>query len=250
MLLPLSFWFAPGSDAAATSSKPFTLSGWELSLPVNSSGHLSGKAAAKLPAKLTPPWLSRQPDGGLRFFAPSRGATTSHSFHTRTELVWLKRFPAGNAGHYLTATLVAEELPAVTHRVVIGQIHGTEKYSAAPFVLLELRGTTLVVSIESKPKLEGSKGPSNGAVVTDYDLMSGVGVGKEFTYTITAARNNIRVTASFGAGGGSAHSVTAPVPAAWKGRPVTFHAGAYGQDNAASATSGGSAVVFYALRVH
>jgi hypothetical protein len=159
----------------------------------------------------------------------------------------LKSFAAGRAGHRLTATLVAEELPTVTHTIIIGQIHGYGEYSAAPFVLLELRGDQLEVSIESKPKLTGSKGPSDGDVVTDHALMGGVETGREFTYTIATERDAIRISTSFGTGKGTPHSVSVPVPPAWKGRPVNFHAGDYGQDNATSAKSGGSKVVFYAL---
>jgi hypothetical protein len=241
------FWVTSSPSVGASSPESINLGDWALTLPVNSAGHLSGKAASLRPARLTPKWLTRQSDGSLGFYAPSRGATTSHSLHTRTELVAVKSFAAGTPGHRLIATLAAKELPTATKTIIVGQIHGYGKYRAAPFVLLELRGKTLELDVESKPKLKGSKGPSDGEVTKRYVLMSGITLGQTFTYSITTEHDALRVTTSVGTGHTRPHSISASVPKAWKGLPVNFHAGDYGQDNAETSTAGGSEVIFSAL---
>ncbi len=241
---------AAESPTAAPSATPIDLDQWQLSLPVDSAGHLSGKAAVQVPATLTPPWLTQQADGSLLFWAPSDGAHTPHSRHSRTELQSLSGFPAGQAGHRLTASVVVEQLPTVSQTIVIGQIHGDAAYSAAPFVLLEIRGDGLEVSVENKPKLEGSKGPSGGEVTTDYPLLGGVAIGREFTYSLTTTSDALTISTGFGGATdpeGSPKSVTVAVPSDWRGDEVRFSAGAYGQDDASSSNSGGAKIAFYSL---
>jgi hypothetical protein len=244
---------SPASSVTpAPSATPIHLGEWQLTLPVNSAGHLSGKAAVVVPAALTPPWLSRQTDGGLLFWAPAGGAHTPHSLHSRTELQSLTGFPAGQAGHRLTASVVVEQLPTVSRTIIIGQIHGDGHYSAAPFVLLEIRGDNLEVSVESKPKLQGSTGPSYGEVTTQYPLLSGVALGQEFSYSITTTSDQMTIMTEFGSAAqpyGAPVSVSVAVPSDWKGDEVRFSAGDYQQD-VASSTIGGGRVVFYALAMH
>jgi hypothetical protein len=249
---------AGSADAASPSgqinapSGQVSLGGWQLTLPVNSGGELSGKAAVVRPAGLSPPWLTREPDGGLRFWAPTGGATTPHSLHSRTELDFLTGFLAGEAGHSMTASVVVEQLPPVSQTVVIGQIHGYGPYSAAPFVLLELRGDALRVGVEDKPKMEGSTGPSDGEVTTVYPLLSNVALNREFTYTISAMRDSISITTEFRSAAdpeGSPVSVSVPIPPDWMNHDVRFSAGDYEQDVASSSTTGGGTVIFYALDV-
>ncbi len=236
----------------APSATPIDLNHWQLTLPVNSAGHLSGKAAVQVPASLSPPWLTRQADGSLLFWAPAGGATTPHSLHSRTELQSLSGFPAGQAGHRLTASVVVEQLPMVSRKIVIGQIHGDGTYSAAPFVLLEIRGENLEVSVESKPKLQGSKGPSDGEVTTDHPLLTGVALGQAFTYSITTTSDAMTISTGFGSAAqpyGAPVSVSVAVPSDWKGDEVRFSAGDYQQDDASS-TTGGGRVAFYSLAMN
>jgi hypothetical protein len=88
MVAVTCFWPIHGSDASTDSESPVNidLNQWQLTLPVNSAGQLSGKAAVERPATLVAPWLTRMADGGLSFWAPAGGATTPHSLHSRTEL--------------------------------------------------------------------------------------------------------------------------------------------------------------------
>jgi hypothetical protein len=242
-------------SSTGTASEPFSaqhinLAKWELTLPVNAKGHLSGEAVVKRPARLSPPWLTRQPDGGLLFWAPSGGATTAHSLHSRTELVSMSHFVAGQPGHRLTATVVVEQLPSVSHTVILGQIHGEGTYSAAAFVFLEIRGNSLRLSVESKPKPKGSIGPSDGEITSHYSLLQGVSLGREFTYVIATKRGSLSITTQFGSAShpkGSAVSVSVPLPNEWRGDPVRFSAGDYEQDDAASSKTGGGRVIFYDL---
>jgi Alginate lyase len=236
--------------SAAASAGSIDLNQWELVLPVDSSGQLSGDAAVVRPAAITPPWLVHQGKNDLLFWAPAGGATTGHSFHSRTELDSLSGFPAGHAGHTMKATAMVEELPNVSRTIVIGQIHGAGAFSAAPFVLLEIRGDRLEVSVESKPKLKGSRGPSDGEVTSEHRLLRGVGINRTFSFVIRTTKNAIRITTEFGslsAPQGSPASVTVPVPGDWNGDKVHFSAGDYEQDNASTSKTGGGKVLFSAI---
>jgi hypothetical protein len=240
-------WSLPGG---ASDPKPINLRDWELTLPVNTKGHLSGKAAVKRPAKLSPPWLTRQSDGGLLFWAPAGGATTPHSLHSRTELVSMRHFAAGEPGHELRASVVVKRLPSVSQTVIIGQVHGEGTYSAAAFMFLEIRSDSLRLSVESKPKPKGSLGPADGEVTTHYSLLKHVALDREFTYVIATTQDSVSVTTRFGSAAhpkGSAVSVSVPVPADWLGDAVRFSAGDYEQDDTSHANTGGGRVIFYNL---
>ena len=148
--------------------------------------------------------------------------------------------------------MVVEQLPSVSQTIVIGQLHGDGAFSAAPFVLLELRGRALLVAVESKPKLEGSIGPSNGEVTTEYQLLSDVALGQEFTYSLNTGKGTITIATRFGSASqpsGAPVTISVPVPPDWMGDEVRFSAGDYEQDDASSSKTGGGVVVFYTLHV-
>jgi hypothetical protein len=237
-------------SASAGSTQPIELNKWGLVLPVNSRGQLSGEAEELRPAVLVSPWLTRQGNGGLVFWAPAGGATTPHSFHSRTELQSLTSFTVGEPGHVLMAMLAVQQLPRVSGSIIIGQIHGAGTDSAAPFLFVEVKGKDLRVAVESMPKLEGSKGPAGGEVTTHYQLLDDIRLGQTFTYDIVTRKAAIVVSATKDGNGSSGHasaSVSVPVPVAWRHKTVRFSAGDYEQDDAASSKVGGGRITFYAL---
>jgi hypothetical protein len=243
---------AAAAPSSILTSKPINLALWQLILPVDSSGAASGTdAAVDHPAKLASPWLVMQSNGSLLFWAPAGGATTGHSLHSRTELDYLSDFTAGQGDHTLTATVLVSQLPTVSHNIVIGQVHGFgSTYSAAPFVELEYNGSKLELAVESKPKLGGSTGPSDGEVTSTYTVLSGLALNQPLAYTITADGGELTATAElYTASGAKEHygSVSVAIPSDWKGVPVNFDAGDYEQDDAASSHSGGGKVAFYTL---
>jgi hypothetical protein len=81
------------TPTAMANNSAVSLSGWKLTLPVNADGDLGGKAQQLRVAAATSPWLIRNADGSLTFWAPSAGATTPNSRHSRTELVSDSRRP-------------------------------------------------------------------------------------------------------------------------------------------------------------
>jgi len=243
---------SPTAGGSVLVAQPIDLSQWQLILPVNKGGDLSGTSAKdEHPAKLFSPWLTQQSDGSLLFWAPAGGATTGHSLHSRTELDFLSSFSAGQGTHTLKATVVVQQLPTVSHDIVIGQIHGYgSTYSAAPFVLLSFDKTTLTVGVEDKPKLGGSTGPSDGEVTTTYTVLKNVALNQPLAYTITADGSQLTFSATLYTASGAQErygSTSVALPAAWNGVPVNFDAGDYEQDDAASSHSGGGKVAFYAL---
>ena len=232
-------------------AQPIDLSRWQLILPVNSAGEMTGNSAAvDHPARLISPWLTDQSDGSLLFWAPAGGATTGHSLHSRTELDFLSAFSAGQGTHSLNGTVVVEQLPAVSHDIVIGQIHGSGAYSAAPFVLLSFDGSELTAAVEDKPKLEGSTGPSDGEVTTTYPILDGLALDQPLAYTITASGTEMTISAELYTASGAKErsgSVSVAIPSAWTGLPINFDAGDYEQDDAATSHAGGGKIAFYAL---
>lgn len=243
---------AAGAPDQVLTAQPIDLAQWQLILPVSSSGASSGTdAAVEHPAGLDSPWLTRQSNGSLLFWAPAAGATTGHSLHARTELDFLSAFTAGSGDHSLTATVVAEQLPTQSHDIVIGQLHGSgSTYSAAPFVELEFNGSKLTAAVESKPKLQGSLTAPNGEVTSTYTVLTGLALGDPVAYTITADGDELTFTAELYSRSGAKEengSVSVAIPSAWKGVPVNFDAGDYEQDDASAAPSGGGKIAFYRL---
>ncbi|MFI9273399.1 polysaccharide lyase family 7 protein [Kitasatospora sp. NPDC052896] len=238
--------------SGAPSAEPIDLSRWQLILPVDKNGEASGDDAAVVrPARPTAPWLTQQPDGSLRFWAPAGGATTGHSLHSRTELDSLTDFPVGQGQHVLSATLIVQQLPQQSQDITIGQVHGYgSTYSAAPFVLLSFNGSRLVLAVESKPKLQGSVGPSDGATTSSQTVLDGLAPGQPLAYTMTVDGARLTVDATLYTTTGAVQhsgSVSVALPPAWNGIPVTFDAGDYEQDDAASSHSGGGQVTFLRL---
>ena len=230
----LTFAAAGGSALAApapAAASPVSLSGWKLTLPVDSSGCQCGSAATVDPAAVTPPWLVRNADGSLTFWAPTKGAHTPNSLHPRTELVDLSDFTAGSGTHTLKGTFSIQKLPSAND-IIIGQIHGGGSSSSIPLVMLHYRGGDIVVVTRKSPTAGGS---------TTATVLTGVPMNAAFSYTIQQSGSKFLISAAYGAKSGHA---TVAVPSSFKGMDVRFQAGDYQQTDAnQSSTDGGRLTV-------
>lgn len=225
---------ANGAAAASVS-----LSGYQLTLPVNSSGKQSGDAATKNPAVVDPPWLTRNPDGSLTFWAPTKGATTPHSQHPRTELVGLTNWSAGAGTHTMTVTERVQQLPPADD-IIVGQIHCGGSDSSIPLLMLHYEHTSgdpagtgqLRVAVRTSP----TKGGDDDVVV-----LTGIQLNASFGFTITESGTGFTVAANF-----QGHSATRTLPlhSGFTGKDVRFQVGDYQQSDANnSATQGGRLTV-------
>jgi Alginate lyase len=212
------------------------LAGWKLTLPVNKAGDLSGKAKELQTAAITPPWLIRNPDGSLNFWAPAIGATTSNSEHSRTELVSDANFTFGTGVHTMRAVLSVTQVPNTDQDIDVGQIHGGGSMSSIPFVMLHWRDGSIVVVV--KTELSGSASQT-------ITLLTGVPLGGRFSYVMTDDGNgNLTLTAAYN---GQAQQAVVPVAAALIGTDERFQVGDYEQAVSGTSPTDGGRVTFYAI---
>jgi len=233
----LTFATAGGSTLAApapAAASPVSLSGWKLTLPVDSSGCQCGSATDVNPAAVTPPWLVRNSNGSLAFWAPTKGAHTPNSLHPRTELVDLSDFTAGSGTHTLKGTFSIQKLPSAND-IIIGQIHGGGSSSSIPLVMLHYRGGDIVVVTRKSPTAGGS---------TTATVLTKVPLGAVFSYTIEQSGSKFLVSAAYGSKSGHA---TVSVPSSFKGMDVRFQAGDYQQTDANQSSTDGGRLTISAL---
>lgn len=243
LLLVLGLWLGsrakapdrdqPTPESSRSSSAPaggVDLAGWKLTLPTAND---EGNAASVDPAQVTPPWLNRNDDGSLTFWAPVRGATTKNSSHPRTELINLTDFTAGDSGtHTLQASLAVTQVPRDTKDVIVGQIHGSDDIKSIAFVMLHYREGEINVVVKQRRE-------RGGTAVIDYPLIDGVDLGQRFDITMSDGGDG---TMTFSAtSGGSTKRVTAPVPEAFAGQTVRFQAGDYQQSDQNRSSPGDAA---------
>jgi hypothetical protein len=215
-----------------------SLSGWKLTLPVDAAGALAGTAEQLGAASVADPWLVRDADGSLAFWAPVNGAKTADSTHARTELVSTAGFSLGAAVHTLSASLAVRQVPAGTPDICVGQIHGGGQIKSVPFVMLHWRDGNVVVVV--KQVLHGSTAQS-------ITLLTGVPLGGRFEYVITDDGNgDLTFTAAYG---GQARQATVRTPSAFAGTDERFQAGDYQQAVGGGSANDGGRVTFYAISV-
>jgi hypothetical protein len=230
---------AASSGASVTGSAvgAVSLSGWKLTLPVSSSGALSGNARQLSTAAVTAPWLTRNADGSLSFWAPATGATTPNSQHARTELVSTNDFQFGSGAHTLSARVAVTQVPSSDPDICLGQIHGGGSINSVAFVMLHWRAGDIVVVI--KKALKGS----SSQTVT---LLTGVPLGAAFTFTLADnGDGGIGLSATY-AGSDAQLSVTAA--SAFVGTDQRFQVGDYQQAVSGTSASDGGRATFYAIR--
>ena len=224
----------PSTKPPAPPLTPISLAGWKLTIPEASD---KGTAASVDPANSAPPWLTRDGNGSLKFWAPVDGATTENSEHPRTELVSLTNFKAGTSPHTLAASLAVTQAPTSNQDIIIGQIHGADDIKSVPFVMLHYSAGAIRVVV---------KQAQSGSASDKYPLISGVPLGARFSYTISDAGNgNLSFAAGYGANN---RSVTVPIPEPFRNATVRFQAGAYQQGESSGGAGDGARITFYSLR--
>jgi hypothetical protein len=114
-----------GAAPAAAPSAAVSLSGWNLTVPIDSSGGNSGDAMTVSPARLYSPYLTQDSSGALDFWAPSNGARLGISLHARTELRGPGTFTLGQGSAGLSETTKVTRLPDNSHDIIIGQMFPT-----------------------------------------------------------------------------------------------------------------------------
>ena len=231
--------FALGSADAATS---VSLSGWKLSLPVNSSGQQSGASATVDPAAVDPPWLTRNSNGSLTFFAPTKGAHSPHSLHPRTELVRTSDFTAGSGNHTMAGTFVMQKLPSAQD-IIIGQIHCGGADSSIPLLMLHYKHTSSDAANSGRVFLVVRTNPTVAGTDT-ATVLSGVPMNAAFSYTITANGSSFTVSATSGSKSGKS---TIALNSSFKGKDVRFQVGDYQQTEANNSSTDGGKLTINAL---
>ncbi|MFJ4919360.1 polysaccharide lyase family 7 protein [Streptomyces sp. NPDC088725] len=222
--------------ASAQPAATVSLSGWKLTLPVNSSGEQSGASVTKNPAVVTAPWLTRNSSGTLTFWAPTKGATTPNSAHPRTELVRTSDFTAGSGSHTLSSDVTMQQLPAGSDDIIIGQIHGSGSNSSVPLLMLHYTSGRVWVAVRKNPDVAGTDTAT---------LLEGVPMNQAFSFHIVADGNNLTSSVAVTSTGESA-SKTIALNSSFKGMAVRWQVGDYQQTDANnSATDGGRLTVNY-----
>jgi hypothetical protein len=231
VVLAVGAGLAPGSAIAAPSAGP-SLSGWKLTLPVNSSGKQSGNSAATLsPAAVKSPWLVRNSSGSLTFWAPTKGATTTNSAHARTELVATSGFTAGSGSHTLKSTLKVLQVPGAND-IIIGQVHCGGSTSSIPLLMLHYKNGNISVMVRTSPTKAGTDSAT---------VLTGVPLNSSFSYTITASGSKFTIEASYN---GNSGSKSISLSSSFKGYDVRWQAGDYQQSNVNnSSTEGGKLTI-------
>jgi hypothetical protein len=226
---------APSPASAATVS----LSGWKLTLPVNSAGQQSGASTTLDPAAVDPPWLVRNTNGSLTFWAPTKGAHTPNSLHPRTELVRKTDFTAGSGNHSMSATFEMQKLPAAND-IIIGQIHCGGADSSIPLLMLHYKHTSSDAANSGRIYLVVRTNPDVAGTDT-ATILTGVPMNAAFSYTITANGGSLTVSATSGSQSGNS---TKALNSSFKGKDVRWQVGDYQQSDANdSSTDGGRLTV-------
>jgi hypothetical protein len=232
LTLALGGTLLPAADAAPAPKATVSLSGWNLTLPIDSSGCQCGDAKQLSPAALSSPWLTRSSSGALVFWAPTKGASTPNSAHPRTELVSTGSFSGDSSStHTLKATLSVQQLPPAND-IVIGQIHGGGSSSSIPLLLLHYTSGSLTVWVRPQPSTSSTK------VAT---LLTGVPLNSSFSYTISETGASMKVSVTHGS---TTKSTTIALGSGFDGMTLRFQAGDYQQSDAnSSSTEGGKLTV-------
>jgi hypothetical protein len=235
---------APSPSPPPTVSAPYPavlldLSNWKVTLPVDAAGGTIGRATEVtqplLATFVTEPYFVVRSDGGVRFRAPTSGATTQGSSYPRSELremadggTRLASWSTTEGRHSMTIEQAITAVPATKRHVVAGQIHD---------------GSDDVITIRlEQPRLFVDHNGVDGRTLTSSYVL-----GTRFTVRFEASDGQIRVYYN--------GSPTPNDTLARAGAGMYFKAGAYTQSNCMreTVTACGERnfgeVVIYALRV-
>jgi hypothetical protein len=215
------------TGALTAASAAVSLSGWDLVLPVDSSGGTSGDAMTVAPARTYSPWLTQDSSGALNFWADSNGATIGISAHARTELRGTGTFVLGQGSAGLTETATVTQVPDSSHDIIIGQMFPS---GTTPFAMLHYQSGKVYGFIHGQS--------------SEYVLMTGIPLGATFSDAITASGSTVTFSVTYG---GHTATQTATGISSWVGDTMHFQAGDYQQDVSGSASTDGGRVTFSAL---
>ncbi|RAG87281.1 hypothetical protein DN069_01735 [Streptacidiphilus pinicola] len=221
----------PGSASArplaAAAADPVSLSGWNLAVPVDSSGGTSGDAMTISPATLYPPYLTQDSGGALHLWAPANGARLGISLHARTELRGPGTFVLGQGSAGLEETAAVTQLPDNSHDIIIGQMFPT---GTTPFAMLHYQSGKVYGYIHGQSQ--------------EYVLMSGIPLGATFQDSIEANGDTVTFSVTYN---GQTSSLDATNIDSFIGDTMHFQAGDYQQDLSDNPSTDGGAVTFSAL---
>lgn len=243
-------------DPAKAPGQNFDLSRFKLTLPVNSSGGLSGTSKEIGPQQLATyqsDWFKTSADGAMQFTTPVVGAkTSSNTSYTRTELRELNadgslaKWTVAQGGK-LAATVAVNQMPVADggklSRIVIGQIHGPDD---------EL--CRLYFDQAGKLYYGNDKSPSS-EVFRDLKDAAGrvtsIPLGARFDYSIIVAGGRLVVSVTHN---GTVYSASEAISSFWAGKGLYFKAGLYlgvGAPGSGAGTTGSGTgrVSFYSLRM-
>jgi poly(beta-D-mannuronate) lyase len=232
----------PVSSPTAAARVPaalLDLTNWKVTLPVDAVGETTGRATEVTQPHLASfarePYFMVRSDGGVRFRAPTSGATTQGSTYPRSELremtdggTKLASWSTSEGRHSMTIEQAITVVPATKRHVVAGQIHD---------------GSDDVITIRlEQPRLFVDHNGVDGRTLTSSYVL-----GTRFSVRFEASDGQIRVYYN----GGQTPSDTL----ARAGGGMYFKAGAYTQSNCVRETatpcgeSNFGEVVIYALHV-
>jgi len=213
----------------------FDLSGWQLQLPIGSTGsmkQINGNDLKGANGYTDTYFYTDKTDGAMTLMDPTIGITSSGSLHCRTEL---KEATIGgwstNGTNILAVTAAVTQVP---HNVCIGQIFQATGPSK-PLCELQYKNDGTISLLLEKTNQGGSTTSTN---------IGSVPLGTKFKYELSLTGTTITVTIN-----GTATEFT--MPSTFVGETFYFKAGDYDQ-TATSGTPGttpGTVVKIYSLDV-
>lgn len=177
-------------------SDHFDMTKWYLTLPVDAEGGITGTALnIQKPVGYESAYFYDAPDGGMVFMSPVIGATTTHTYGTRSELRELNSdgsyaFWNLAQGGTMTATLAINSVPfyddGTMGKQIIGQIHGSSNELVR---LYYEKGT-----IYFKNDRSGTTNTEHKFLLTDANGNTPhIALGEKFSYVIDAHGSTLTV---------------------------------------------------------
>jgi len=201
----------------------FNLSGWQLQLPIGSTGDPTTISSSELAGGYTSEYFYTDAvSGAMDFYTPEpppNCVTTPNSEHCRSELMETTDWSASGT-NVLTATLAVTSVSGTT---VVGQIHPIESDTSKPLCEL-FYGSSGTIQL-------GVEATASGGDETDTTVGS-VPVGTKFSYVLSFSKGVLSVSIN------GATPKTFTVGSTFASNfQYYFKAGDYGQGTAADSVS-------------
>lgn len=218
--------------APAPPGQNFDLTNWKLQLPVAGKGGGVEEISQPQLRSYTSEYFQTDPaTGGIAFWAPINGATTSGSNYPRSELRENIDFGFNSGTHVLNATVTVTQLPPGSKSITIGQLHA-DGLSGSCSIIVELEYTDgdVVSHLRGAPSGSTCKGSS-------VTVGKAVPLGSPIHYSITLSGDTVYVATQSGAAPAYSYS--------WgkKSTSMYFKAGDYVQQSGSSSTEGGRVIL-------